>query len=72
MHVFWGITAVIAGLALAAGIVYLIHDELREHRRRQAIHRLRSAEIRHRITGDYSRFDQEQILRNRSENWDGR
>lgn len=91
MQIIWGTIAAISALAIAAGVVYLMQDELRAHRSRQAIKRLRwhvptqrhnpitrrdmstGIVTRDADTGrvDYSQFDQEQMLRNRSERWDG-
>lgn len=68
MHTFWGIIAVIAALAIAAGVAHLIHNELRALRMRQATKRLDDADPRR--NGTYARFDQDQMLRNRSERWD--
>lgn len=69
MQIVWGAIAVISALAIAAGIVYLMQDELRAHRSRQAMKRLADASPQR--NGTYARFDQEQMLRNRSERWDG-
>ena len=43
MQVFWTITAILAAVAVVAGIVYLIHGELRAHRMRQIEKRLQEA-----------------------------
>lgn len=65
MQIMWGTIAVISALAIVAGIVYVIQDELRANRRRQALKRLEDASLS--SNGTYARFDQEQMLRNRSE-----
>jgi hypothetical protein len=70
MQALWGTIAVVSALAIVAGIVYLIRGEIRENRRRQAMKRLAVCAIPPRADA-YARFDQEQMLRNRSERWDG-
>jgi hypothetical protein len=79
MQILWASIAVASALAIVAGTVYIIRGELRECRRRQAFKRLQEA------AGDalqgaarqmkesptYAHFDQDQMLRNRSERWDG-
>lgn len=72
MLILWATLAITSAVAAVAGIVYMIRGELRAHRRRRAMHRLRAAELTVARRGvDYSRFNQDQLLRNRSERWDG-
>jgi hypothetical protein len=72
MQLFWGTIAIVSAAAIVGGIVYMIRGELRAWRRRQAMNRLRAAEVQiTRERADYSRFNQDQLLRNRSERWDG-
>jgi hypothetical protein len=79
MQLLWGTIAIVCAAAIVAGIVYLIQGELRQYRVRQMVKRLEDAGLSRRTAidllrevADYSRFNQDQLLRNRSESWDGR
>ena len=68
MQSLWASIAVASALAIVAGTVYLIRGELRAYRLRQIKERLEDATPRPR--GSYGRFNQDQMLRNRSDRWD--
>jgi hypothetical protein len=71
MQLFWGTIAAVCAAAIVGGVVYMIRGELREHRKRQAMKRLNWVQRDvARQAADYSRFNQDQLLRNRSERWD--
>lgn len=67
MQTLLGTIAVLAALAIVAGIVWLIGNELRQMRARKFVKRLSDAEPQRNA---YARFDQDQMLRNRSERWE--